>query len=556
MGRRILRLAIVGGGPRGLAAAEALRTRAEGTGSSVELTMFEPHPAIGAGPHHDPSQTPLNRLNIPLRAIDIAPAGFAGAHVGSFQEWAGGHLAGVGPDDYPSRRDLGRFLTARWHDLVDSASAQFDIAVARHEAKRLMRDRTRWRMETEGGSFGPFDEVLLTPGHQPVEPDLQLERWRSHAQKSGATLITAYPSDVLMASARNWRGHTVAIRGLALSMIDVMRALTIGQGGRFVPSTDGLRYEASGLEPARLLPFSLDGVPPAPKPASAKLDAVYDPDAAAIRRFKTSLAKAVGGSAEEVMALIGEGLAALSAQVFERFGGKEADIARWLATELSEEAEHAAEDRPPASILADHLAMALGRAAPSPGYVVGQVWRKLQNSLRRVYNPAEISGETATALVRFDEGMKRFSYGPPALAAAEMLALARSGLLDLRAVDDPDIAMVQGGWRLSGEKGEATAKVMVDSVLPSPELAKLSGPLLADLRKQGLLSPVGTKLGARTTGEGCVLDASENPVRGLSMLGRLALGSVIATDSVHDCFGASVGRWADGVLWSRKTRQA
>ena len=547
MGTRILRLAIVGGGPRGLAAAEALRARAEETESSVELTMFEPHPAIGAGPHHDPSQTPLNRLNIPLRLIDIAPAGFAGAHVGSFQAWAGGHLAGVGPDDYPSRRDLGRFLTARWHDLLDSVSAQFDIAVARHEAKRLMRDSTRWRMETEEGSFGPFDEVLLTPGHQPVEPDPQLTRWRAHADTIGATLIAAYPSDVLMASARNWQGHTVAIRGLALSMIDVMRALTVGQGGRFVPSTDGLRYEASGLEPARLLPFSLDGVPPAPKPASAKLDAVYDPDAAAIRRFETALAKAVAGSAEEVISMLGEGLAALSAPVCERFGGKEADIASWLTTELSEEAEHAAEDRPPASILADHLAMAEGRAAPSPGYVVGQVWRKLQNSLRRVYNPAEISVETATALVRFDEGMKRFSYGPPALAAAEMLALVRSGLLDLRAVDDPDIAMVQGGWRLSGDKGEATAKVMVDSVLPSPELAKLSGPLLADLRKQGLLSPVGTKLGARTTGEGRVLDASGNPVRGLSMLGRLALGSVIATDSVHDCFGASVGRWAESV---------
>jgi uncharacterized NAD(P)/FAD-binding protein YdhS len=547
VGTRILRLAIVGGGPRGLAAAEALRARADATRTRISLTLFEPHPAIGAGPHHDPSQTPLNRLNIPLRLIDIAPAGFPGAHVGSFQEWAGGHLAGVGPDDYPSRRDLGRFLTARWHDLVDSASAQFDIAVVRHEAKRLMRDSTRWRMETEEGSFGPFDEVLLTPGHQPVEPDPQLARWRAHADKTGATLIAAYPSDVLMTAARDWQGHTVAIRGLALSMIDVMRALTIGQGGRFVRSDSGLHYEASGLEPARLLPFSLDGVPPAPKPASAKLDAVYDPDAAELGRFETSLAKAVAGSAEEVMALIGEGLAALSAPVCERFGGKEADIAGWLAIELSEEAEHPAEERPPASILADHLAMAEGRAAPSPGYVVGQVWRKLQNSLRRVYNPAGISGETATALVRFDEGMKRFSYGPPALAAAEMLALARSGLLDLRAVDDPDIAMVQGGWRLSGEKGEATAKVMVDSVLPSPELAKLSGPLLADLRKQGLLSPVGTKLGARTTGEGCVLDASGNPVRGLSMLGRLALGSVIATDSVHDCFGASVGRWAESV---------
>ena len=55
-------------------------------------------------------------------------------------------------------------------------------------------------------------------------------------------------------------------------------------------------------------------------------------------------------------------------------------------------------------------------------------------------------------------------------------------------------------------------------------------------------------LGARTAPDGRLIDRNEKPVPGLSLLGRLALGSVIAADSLHDCFGEASSRWADGVL--------
>ena len=37
------------------------------------------------------------------------------------------------------------------------------------------------------------------------------------------------------------------------------------------------------------------------------------------------------------------------------------------------------------------------------------------------------------------------------------------------------------------------------------------------------------------------------PAPGLAVLGRMASGSVIAVDSIHDCFGAAAERWAEGV---------
>jgi uncharacterized NAD(P)/FAD-binding protein YdhS len=162
-----------------------------------------------------------------------------------------------------------------------------------------------------------------------------------------------------------------------------------------------------------------------------------------------------------------------------------------------------------------------------------------------------VAPETAAAVIGFDEGLKRYSYGPPVSAAEEMLALIAAGILDLRAVDDPDVAMVEGGWRLSAEEGEATATVMLDAVLVPPDLTQVSAPLISGLRAAGRLVPVAEKLGARVAADGRALDAEGAPVPGLALLGRLALGSVIATDSVHDCFGAAVGRWAEGV-WSRR----
>jgi uncharacterized NAD(P)/FAD-binding protein YdhS len=539
----VLRVAVVGGGPRGLAAAEALVDRAP-AGARVEVTVFEPHAHPGAGPHHDPGQTELNRLNIPLRAIDLPVR----AGVGGFADWAAEALPECGPDGFPPRAALGAYLGARWRELSEGAA----VGRVAAEVTGAERSSAGWVLEAGEARHGPFDAVVLCLGHQEVEPDPQLRRWRAHAEDCGAVVRHVYPSDALIAAAANWQGRTVAIRGLALSMIDAMRGLTEGLGGRFERGAEGLRYRPSGREPARLLPFSLDGIPPAPKPATAALDARYDVEEAEAARFERAVAAALRREPGAALEGVCAALAPVAGAVLGRFGVADAEAAveRWLAVERDDPEGHAGRDLPPAEILAEMLAMAQGRRTPSAGYAVGQVWRKLQSPLRRAFNPAAVAPETAAAVIGFDEGLKRYSYGPPVSAAEEMLALIAAGLLDLRAVDDPDVELVEGGWRLSAEEGEATATVMLDAVLAPPDLARVAAPLVAGLRDAGLLVPVAEKLGARVAPDGAVIDAGGAPVPGLALLGRLALGSVIATDSVHDCFGAAVERWADGV-WER-----
>ena len=116
----------------------------------------------------------------------------------------------------------------------------------------------------------------------------------------------AYPARQLIAAAQGWRGCTVAIRGMGLSAIDVLRGLTVAQGGAFF---DG-QYLPSGREPARILPFSLDGLPPFPKPETGALDRRFAPRLAETRIFDDAMAEAAQSAPYTARRLINAALIA------------------------------------------------------------------------------------------------------------------------------------------------------------------------------------------------------------------------------------------------------
>ncbi|WP_414897306.1 FAD/NAD(P)-binding protein [Rhodovulum sp. YEN HP10] len=540
---RPLRLAIAGMGPRGLGALEALiaalAARLPQERHAVTLDIFEPGPWPGAGPNFDPCQSPLMLLNIPIRAVRIAPPGPAPARVSSFESWLSSP-----PDNerFPARAELGAYLAARFRTLAATLPRQ--VALSRHETAILGLERSGsgWYLESEAGRFGPYDEVLLAPGQPRSAPDPQLARWQDHARRTAATLLPAYPADRLLKAAEDWAGASVAIRGLGLSTLDAVRLLTLGLGGRF---EDG-RYRPSGREPARLLPFSLNGLPPWPKPASAGIDARFAPLPPESRAFEAALDRALGAAPEAALEAISAALEPAARRVLAATGGATGGVAAWLAAERASAASQ--ETRNATGLLRDGLAMARGSLPPSAGYAIGQIWRHWQNALRRGVNPGATSPGTVAALIGFDEGLKRYSYGPPAETAEELLILIEAGIVDLRTVDDPDILLTPEGWQLLEEDDSARVPVMVDAVLPSPALERLEEPVLAGLRDAGRVAAMGEGLGVRTRPDAQVIDASGQVQAGLCLLGRAALGSVIAVDSIHDCFGASAHRWAEGVL--------
>ncbi|WP_103761425.1 FAD/NAD(P)-binding protein [Roseovarius confluentis] len=535
-GENTVKIAVVGFGPRGLGALEALAEQAGAAARALHVDLFEPSSTPGAGPNFDPGENPVCQLNTPMRDIDIRPP--RGSRCGAFADWQD---AGLAPDAFPRRRDLGRYLETRYAELRrhGGLSLRHDTAVI----DGLEHGDGGWMLRAGPDIWhGPYAEVLLTLGQPEVSPDEQLDDWQTHAANTGAVLRQAYPAWKLQRDAARWTGQTVAIRGLALSAFDVIRVLTLGQGGRF----ENGRYVPSGTEPGLLVPFSLDGLPPFPKPETAALDARFDPTEAETQGFAAAISSAAEAPPDVARRLVSDALLAAVCRVLDQLDGASGDAANWLAREWQNPGSQ--ESGPAISALQAGISMADGSLAPSTGFVFGQVWRKWQDTLRRGYNPATTPPETASLLVGFDEGLKRYSYGPPVSACREVAALVAAGLVTLDLTADPDITLTGAGWTLASEDHRAEATVMVDGVLPSPDLSKLRAPLVTALTRQGRLCAMAEGLAANVAADGQMLDRHGAIVPGLAFLGRLALGSVIAADSIHDCFGQASVRWARGVL--------
>lgn len=535
------RIAIVGFGPRGLGALEALCARVVETHMSVHVDIYDPFPHPGAGPNFDPEQSELCILNIPVRILDYIPPDFMADRIPTFIDWAADRFTA---DEFPPRSVVGTYLTERFQALLTAVPDHVTIQHHRHKVVGLESAKDEWCLSLENGQNETYSEVLLAQGQPDTAPDPQLDRWETHAQSRGLEVCHAYPASQLMEAAKNWSDKTVAVRGLGLSTLDVLRMLTKGMGGTF----EGGGYTASGREPRKILPFSLNGKAPVAKPATKVLDDRFNPIDTEIAQFVAALETTLSSGPDEALRVICDALIAPATRILDTIGGSETrdDVELWLEIERKEPGGQDVLDAVDALRL--DIDIAHGRVAPTAGYVIGQVWRKLQGELRKFFNKNDYTIDTAVAMIGFDEALKRYSYGPPVFAAEELLALIEHGIVSLCIVDDPAVVLKKEGWQLIEEDDAMSAQVMVDAVIPSPALANVRDDLMSSIAKAELAVEVEDGMGAKTGADAQLIDVSGQLVEGLTLLGRLSLGSVIAVDGLDDCFGSSTGRWAEGVI--------
>lgn len=516
-----LRLGIIGCGPRGLAAVE----HALASLPRCSIDIFDPSPWPAAGPNFALDETACCRLN--LRACDVDIPALALPEHPSFSDWLCQTTAHAA-EEYPPRHLLGEYLHSRFSALV----ASFPMALAHHQqvVTKAWRDASGWWLATHMGEYGPYDELVLAMGQPVTQPDITWQRWSAQAVGCGVTLAPAYPGHALQQKAARWSGKTVAIRGLGLAALDVLAILTLGQGGQF----SGGRYIRSGAEPAVILPFSLDGMPPLPKPVQA-LESRFDLTGGEAALLGDALSRALDLGPDAALAKVRRALA-IPAQ---RLTGE--DPTGWLKVECD---TAGAQDsaRSPLAVLRDGIDMAAGRKPASVGYCIGQIWRKFQPDLRRIFLASDGPAETRAAILGFDRGLKRMTYGPPLSSARLMLALADDGLVQLAVADDPKIKLTAQGWVLNKH---SYAQVMIDAVLPPPRLDVIDDPLIRTFRSDGVLRE------NKATG-GIDVDNAGRASEGLAVLGRLTEGRSIAADSIHDCFGVMTRNWARGMARAAK----
>ena len=301
---QLLRIAIVGLGPWGICALERLVTTARAglrPGLEVEVHVIEPGtPGSGV---YDVTQPDYLLMNNACSQISLYPyaseadqpgygLGLYDWAVGQGYRWVGDACAvnpsgrPIEPHHFLPRRLMGEYLQWFYRALVAGAPPAVQIVL--HPTMTidvLERPDHTEEVRLGTGRTVTVDHVIVTSGHTANQVD-------GHGPLDPHQLspypVTPYVQNLPSEA-------TVAVAGMGLVALDVMIALSVGRGGRFIEQGSGLRYRPSGREPMIQL-FSRSGLPYTAKSVTGSdMTGVYKPAICTPEAFDQLSGRANGG---------------------------------------------------------------------------------------------------------------------------------------------------------------------------------------------------------------------------------------------------------------------
>ncbi len=529
-----MRVAIAGLGPKGLFALERLLDHARDLDPAprIEIDIFEPHPAPGAGPVYDPDQPPYLRMNFAADQLDMWwPTGGAVPRAlrRSFVEW---RAARGGDDDaYPPRAEVGRYLCEGFETLRQHAPRNVAVNVRRATVEAVRQSEGGWHVHADRAA-GCYDDVLIAVGHQSTSATALAEDWTHDAPLVPAV----FPVDRWLTRDAVAPGATVATRGFALTFIDAALALTEGRGGSFEPLDHPyrLRYVPGDGDVRAIVPFTRTGLPMLAKPEPA------------IAAQMPALAHIAAEGRDQLSAL--RGPLDLRRDVVPILNAVAA--AGLQAAHLGVRGPHRVPDPGPcgpADAIERSLAIGAGLIAPDRAWALGHAWRALYPAIVSRLGGDGLAAGGWPAFLRLAAGMERIAFGPPAINAAKLLALIETGRVDLAHVRGGELVSRRERMFLQSSTGSMPVDVAVDAVLPGPGAAGHGG-LLADLIARGYARVSPGRRGLDVTSDGGCRARDGSISLGLSAIGRPTEDSVIGNDTLSRSLHPHADRWARSVV--------
>lgn len=528
-------IAIVGMGPRGVTLLERLFEYAERIPPQVrlEITVYDPNQG-GEGVHRasQPDHLLINTVasQVTLFApgsrlgrdgapslVDWAKADGYRVVDGAFRRVAAGEGREINDADHLPRSLLGEYLGWIHGRIVAALPDSVSLTHRRTSVVDLVPQQHGYLVvEQDGGSrFAEF--VFLATGHgrrRPTEADRGFEPFaKRHFFNNPdlAYLPTPYPIELLdEVSAR----ATVAIQGFGLTAHDVISALTLGRGGRYVERGGELVYEKSGLEPHMLLvsrqclPFAARGINQ--KGLTGRHEARFFTPAAVARLHQAAF-EASGDPRIDFRAQVLPLVIKEMAYAWRRAAqGGELDAAGFEPS--PEELRAVREilwplyDREFRSFaefhaffhrhVAEDLAEALRGNLVSPVKAATDVLRDTREALRAAVEYGGLTPESHRYFVEdFNAITNRIAFGPPLRRNREFLALHAAGLIDVaggpgtRVIDCDASARfrieARYGERLERWYADVLVSARLDSYSPLTDASPLSAALLA----RGIVRP-------------------------------------------------------------------
>lgn len=569
MALHIRKIAIIGVGPRGGYAFERLileLTRKNNL-TNIHISLFEQTGDFGNGQVYDLHQDATNWLNITERVLDLNGRESIETDLltiksfPSYKEWASKDYSKISkerPDTYPPRSKMGNFLSERLQSLLKPL-VQSGITSLYQESVQEVKwlKNNKLVIHTDKVTHEGFDEILLTIGHQPTILSKQIKKWENFvsSEKNIHLFKSPYPISSFLQNKNLNELSTIGIRGFGLAMIDVARAIA-NKFGEFVTINDMSKIcEFKAKQPIKnlLIPFSLDGLPPVPKPLNAGIDNWFAPSKKSLAAFKKQIGdKKVQKAAQSPQFLI-DAFVTIASTIYNNlpnaiktFRTKEIEnvIDLWLKNQTYEHQLLYSTKQSAEASMRDYVAMATGEKSFSLDFCVGQVWRHCQPSLYKTLSFNECSDKVFAEIIALDESTKRYSYGPPVESIQQLLALSKIGILNLDFVKNPDIKLTHDGWNFNKEKKSINANLMIDSVLDSPKIKAVQSTLVQHLLSDNIMQAVHNDLGIETDENGYLISDDIHKKIPIALLGRLAKGTIIGVDAILECFGERPEQWA------------
>ncbi|QDU80046.1 hypothetical protein Pla110_17680 [Polystyrenella longa] len=589
-----LKIAIVGGGPRGLYSLERLLHYARQIAPQrIRVCLYDTSGQPGAGTVYSPKQPAWLLMNYSSKNIDAWVRDDMGSedpmspesirhdleNYPSLVQWLDKHHPEMAdPDQAIPRAIAGEYFRDCYAQVLREKPENVSFVLKSATVKDVVRQKDRWAVMTVEESQ-EYDEVLLSLGHGANVGSANPEEWfhpHSYESRVGMSqnrtkhlVNSTYPVAAQLSEEKVQPGSKVAIRGFGLTFIDACLSLTEGRGGKFKQLKTGeWEYEMSGHEPEIIYPYSRTGRPMLAKPDARKvtrspgLSTIWKRGKEQLRKLESS-EYGLDFNSQMKPILVETAAEALRVQQGEKT--KEGITSTFRYDEPSSDsmlswlAGWSGGTVFPVDIwnrLTDSYRTATGLRPADEAWAIAETWRELYPALVERISYGGLSEASWELFQLYAAEMERIAFGPPAESVGKLLALIKSGLVELRFLTGSPVAFVkqhplesQSELILRNDQSQIIVDSIVNAVLPASQHAT-EGSLLYNLLQRKTLSRFRNTGGIAVDHETNALNEMEHAVSGLSVVGRPTEGCVLGNDTLSRTLHPESDRWAKRLIKS------